>query len=211
MTLGGLTAAIGTKDPAQMAQANDNLTRALVPMLRDVDVAIAGGGDELLANEGDLLVPGDAVSVDPVTGLPLPYPLVATDRTGAAVPIVTTAGDYKYVGRLVVDFDSSGRVLATGAGSGPVRVSGVAPDAVEALIGEIRGVVEVAGPLSFGAVGVFAEILDPLVGAGISVLGFSTFDTDWILVPAESALAAADAWRRAGLVLTPSSLSGGAG
>ena len=106
--------------------------RALVPMLRDVDVAIAGGGDELLANEGDLLVPGDAVSVDPVTGLPLPYPLVATDRTGAAVPIVTTAGDYKYVGRLVVDFDSSGRVLATGAGSGPVRVSGVAPDAVAA-------------------------------------------------------------------------------
>ncbi|HET9021144.1 MAG TPA: ACT domain-containing protein [Ornithinibacter sp.] len=72
-------------------------------------------------------------------------------------------------------------------------------------------VVEVAGPLSFGAVGVFAEILEPLVAAGISVLGFSTFDTDWILVPVESAVAAADAWRRAGLVLTPSSLSGGAG
>jgi len=29
----GLTGAIGTHDPAQMAQANDNLTRALVPML----------------------------------------------------------------------------------------------------------------------------------------------------------------------------------
>lgn len=72
-------------------------------------------------------------------------------------------------------------------------------------------VVEVAGPLSFGAVGVFAEILDPLVAAGISVLGFSTFDTDWILVPVESAADAADAWRRAGLVLTPSSLGGGGG
>ena len=66
-----------------------------------------------------------------------------------------------------------------------------------------------AGPLSFGAVGVFAEILQPLVAAGISVLGFSTFDTDWVLVPVEQGTAAADAWRRAGLVVTPSSLTGG--
>ncbi len=69
--------------------------------------------------------------------------------------------------------------------------------------------VEVAGPLAFGAVGVFAEVLEPLVGAEISVLGFSTFDTDWVLVPVEQGAAAADAWRRAGLVVTPSSLTGG--
>ena len=42
-----------------------------------------------------------------------------------------------------------------------------------------------AGPLSFGAVGVFTEVLDPLAAAEISVLGFSTFDTDWVLVPAD--------------------------
>ena len=70
-------------------------------------------------------------------------------------------------------------------------------------------VVEVAGPLAFGAVGVFAEILEPLVHAEISVLGFSTFDTDWVLVPAAEARDAADAWRRAGLVVTPTSLTGG--
>ena len=70
-------------------------------------------------------------------------------------------------------------------------------------------VVEVAGPLSFGTVGVFAEVLEPLVEAEISVLGFSTFDTDWVLVPAEEAREAADAWRRAGLVITPTSLGGG--
>jgi hypothetical protein len=70
-------------------------------------------------------------------------------------------------------------------------------------------VVEVAGPLSFGTVGVFAEVLEPLVEAEISVLGFSTFDTDWVLVPAGEAREAADAWRRAGLVITPTSLSGG--
>ena len=69
--------------------------------------------------------------------------------------------------------------------------------------------VEVAGPLSFAAVGVFAEVLEPLVEAEISVLGFSTFDTDWVLVPVDSTRAAADAWRRAGLVITRTSLTGG--
>ncbi|HEX6577552.1 MAG TPA: bifunctional UDP-sugar hydrolase/5'-nucleotidase [Jiangellaceae bacterium] len=111
---------------------NVNEDRALVPMLSGVDVAIAGGGDELLANEGDLLVPGDVRAVDPATGQPFSYPVAATDADGAFVPIVTTAGDYKYVGRLVVNFDKSGAVLSVDDGSGPVRVSGVAPDAVEA-------------------------------------------------------------------------------
>ena len=69
--------------------------------------------------------------------------------------------------------------------------------------------VEVAGPLAFGAVGVFAEVLEPLVDAQISVLGFSTFDTDWVLVPAAEVRLAAEAWRRAGLVITPTSLTGG--
>ena len=40
---------------------------ALIPQLSGVDVVIAGGGDELLANPGDLLVPGD-------TPHPAPYP-----------------------------------------------------------------------------------------------------------------------------------------
>ena len=103
---------------------------ALIAGLRRIDVAIAGGGDELLANEGDLLVPGDTVSVDPVTGLPRSYPIYATDATGVQVPVVTTAGDYKSVGRLVVDFDQRGNVVGVDDVSGPVRVSGVAPDAV---------------------------------------------------------------------------------
>jgi 5'-nucleotidase len=103
----------------------------LVPMLSGLDVAIAGGGDELLANEDDLLVPGDARAINPATGQPFTYPTIATDADGVEVPIVTTAGDYKYVGRLVVNFDKDGNVLSTDDSSGPVRVSGVAPDAVE--------------------------------------------------------------------------------
>ena len=69
-------------------------------------------------------------------------------------------------------------------------------------------VVEVAGPLEFGMWGVMAEILAPLVDAHISVLAMSTFDTDWILVRTDEVTAAGEAWRRAGLVFTPTSLSG---
>jgi 2',3'-cyclic-nucleotide 2'-phosphodiesterase (5'-nucleotidase family) len=99
-----------------------NEDRALATMLEDVDVMIAGGGDEILANPGDLLVPGD----DPQA----PYPILATDAEGRSVPVVTTGGHYKYVGRLVARFDRRGRVVEIGDESGPVRVSGTAPDAV---------------------------------------------------------------------------------
>jgi 5'-nucleotidase len=104
--------------------------RELIPLLSNVDVAIAGGGDELLADDDTPLVPGDEISLDPVTGEPLRYPLFVTDAAGVDVPVVTTPGDYKYVGRLAVSFDRRGRVLSVDGGSGLVRVSGVEPDAV---------------------------------------------------------------------------------
>jgi len=98
----------------------------LLAQLRGVDVVVAGGGDELLANEGDLLVPGDE---DEVSG---PYPLMAQDAEGKDVPIVTGVGNYKYVGRLIVGFDRRGEVVWIDDRSGPVRVAGGDnPDAVE--------------------------------------------------------------------------------
>jgi 2',3'-cyclic-nucleotide 2'-phosphodiesterase (5'-nucleotidase family) len=104
---------------------NINEDLALAPMLREVDVMIAGGGDELLANEDDLLVPGD------VRNPALPYPLYATGGDGAQIPVITTPGDYKYVGRLITEFDKNGNVVGVGPQSGPVRVAGgTNPDAV---------------------------------------------------------------------------------
>lgn len=98
---------------------------ALAPLLHDVDVMVAGGGSEVLANPGDLLVPGDVAYG--------PYPMLATGGDGASIPVITTQGDYFYVGRLEVTFDSAGHVTATTGG--PVRVAnaafadGVTPDA----------------------------------------------------------------------------------
>lgn len=56
----------------------------------------------------------------------------------------------------------------------------------------------VEGPLDFALTGVLHALLGPLAEAGISVFTISTYSTDWLLVPTESAEAAAEAWRRRG-------------
>lgn len=106
----------------------------LATSLSGVDVMVAGGGDELLANPDDLLLPSH--DADDVFG---PYPMVAVDYDGNEVPVVTTSGQYGYLGRLVVDFDKDGNVI--GWDGGPIRVvgevfdDGVASDsAVQALV-----------------------------------------------------------------------------
>jgi 5'-nucleotidase/UDP-sugar diphosphatase len=97
--------------------------RAVVALLENVDIVISGGADDLLANDDDVLI-----------GTPRPtpagpYPTIATDSTGADVPIVTTQGEYRYVGRLTAIFDNQGRLISTDdARSGPVRVSADAAD-----------------------------------------------------------------------------------
>jgi 5'-nucleotidase len=99
--------------------------KALIAQLRGVDIAIAGGGNEVLANPGDLLLPGDRPAGT--------YPVVVKDLSGRKVPIVTTGGEYKYVGRLSVDFDiTTGDITRINSDSGPIRVvGGLHPDAVK--------------------------------------------------------------------------------
>ncbi len=105
---------------------NINEDIELAAMLDGVDIMVAGGGDEVLANPGDLLVPGDEAIVFG------PYPIMATDIDGTEVPVVTTRGNYSYVGQLVVGFDEDGNVIVIGDDSGPKRVAGGdQPDAVE--------------------------------------------------------------------------------
>jgi 5'-nucleotidase len=100
---------------------------SLAALLSGVDVIIAAGGHELLANADDVLVPGDVR--DPAR----PYPLLAEGADNNPVLVTTTSGGYRYVGRLVVRFDEKGRVIYVDPKSGPVRVTGgLLPDAVTA-------------------------------------------------------------------------------
>ena len=52
--------------------------------------------------------------------------------------------------------------------------------------------------VEFSLVGILVALLKPLADAGIPVLTVSTFDTDWVLLPASKAAAAAAVWHAAG-------------
>jgi len=79
--------------------------REVIAQLSGVDIAVAGGGDELLVNDEAQLLPGE--DPEDIYGT---YPLYAADADGIEVPIVTTAGNYKYVGRLDATFDAEGNL-----------------------------------------------------------------------------------------------------
>jgi len=87
------------------AASND---RELVALLKGVDVAVAGGGDELLQStsidDAMELIPGESKPVGE-------YPTMLTDQDGIEVPLVTTSGNYKYLGRADLIFDSRGNLL----------------------------------------------------------------------------------------------------
>jgi 2',3'-cyclic-nucleotide 2'-phosphodiesterase (5'-nucleotidase family) len=137
---------------------------ALVPQLDGVDIVVAGGGDDLLANSDDPLLPGDqAVG---------PYPTLAADADGTQVPVVTTSGSYRYIGRLVADFDRQGNLLGVDdARSGPIRISGPnLPDVVEPdPVVQQRVVEPVAAYVAALAENVIAQTDVPLDGLRTSV------------------------------------------
>ena len=71
--------------------------------VKDVDIIIAGGSNTLLADETDRLHPGDTAG--------RPYPILTQSATNEPIAIVGTDGNYRYVGRLVVDFDEAGIII----------------------------------------------------------------------------------------------------
>ncbi|MCY4371011.1 MAG: 5'-nucleotidase C-terminal domain-containing protein [bacterium] len=120
----------------------------LVASLEGVDVVIAGGGDDLLKNEGDTCLP-DEEAVNP-------YPIMVEDASGAMVPVITGPGGYRCIGELNVTFDADGNVTAAEGRSVGVGFD-VEPDpevqanvveplsaAVSAVDAEVIGTSEVA-------------------------------------------------------------------
>jgi 2',3'-cyclic-nucleotide 2'-phosphodiesterase (5'-nucleotidase family) len=81
------------------------LEKQLAPLLNGVDVIIGGGSNTLMADAGDRLRSGDVAAEG--------YPFLTTGLDGKPVAIINTDGNYKYVGRLVVDFDANGDIIPT--------------------------------------------------------------------------------------------------
>ncbi|MGI9017520.1 MAG: cell wall-binding repeat-containing protein [Euzebya sp.] len=116
----------------------------LIGQLSGVDAVVAGGGDEVLADPGDPLVPGDLSAVE------ASYPLLLTDADGRTVPTVTTAGDYKYLGRLTLYFGADGELLGdTPFDEGTSRQLRLADESLPGGVARDSRVVEqVEGPVN---------------------------------------------------------------
>lgn len=80
-----------------------SIEQELATRLSNVDIIVAGGSNTRLVDETDRFRDGDTAQGT--------YPIFTTDADGNPVAVVNTDGNYKYVGRLVVDFDQNGILL----------------------------------------------------------------------------------------------------
>jgi 2',3'-cyclic-nucleotide 2'-phosphodiesterase (5'-nucleotidase family) len=81
------------------------LEEELIPLLRGVDVAIAGGSDTIVADNTDRLRAGDEATEV--------YPVITQNLDGDPAIVLSTDGEYSYVGRLVLEFDDNGVINTT--------------------------------------------------------------------------------------------------
>ncbi len=81
-----------------------SIEQELAARLEHVDIIVAGGSNTRLFDDNDRPRDGDSVQGA--------YPIVIENAGGTDTLVVNTDGSYKYVGRLVIDFDDDGNILA---------------------------------------------------------------------------------------------------
>ncbi|NER82400.1 MAG: alkaline phosphatase, partial [Leptolyngbya sp. SIO1D8] len=79
------------------------IEQALAERLSNVDIIVAGGSNTRLFDSNDRPRAGDTAQGD--------YPTFITGADGNPVAVVNTDGNYRYVGRLVIDFDENGVII----------------------------------------------------------------------------------------------------
>lgn len=107
------------------------IEEALAARLSNVDVVIAGGSNTRLLDDTDRLIDGDVAQ-----GI---YPKFIANADGGVTALVNTDGNYKYVGRLVIDFDEDGNIVqesydSTVSGAYATDDQGVADLGAETLV-----------------------------------------------------------------------------
>ncbi len=117
-----------------------SIEQALATRLKNVDVIVAGGSNTRLFDADDRPRSGDSVQGE--------YPIFKTDADGKPIAVVNTDGNYKYIGRLVVDFDANGNVIpesydAAVSGAYATDDAGVATLGAQGLVDpEIQAIVD---------------------------------------------------------------------
>lgn len=149
------------------------LEQELATLLDGVDVIVAGGSDTRLLDSEDVargsVQPGDTSQGD--------YPFLTTDKSGNPVAVVSTDGEYSYVGRLVVDFNADGilqtssidpnvsgayatttaQVEALWGSTEAAFASGTAGNTVQTLVNSVTGVVTAQDGNTFGSTSVYID------------------------------------------------------
>ncbi len=160
-----------------------SIEQELASRLSHVDIIVAGGSNTRLVDENDRLRAGDTAQ-----GV---YPIIKTDADGKPVAVVNTDGNYKYVGRLVIDFDAEGVIIPESydpliSGAYATDAQGVTDLNAEALIDpEIQAIVDqlrevIVGKESnvFGVSNVYLEGLRPAIRQQETNLGNLTADAN---------------------------------
>ena len=128
---------------------------ALAGRLSGVDIIMAGGSNTRLFDDNDVIRAGDSDQGQ--------YPIFTTDKDGNPIAIVNTDGSYKYVGRLVVDFDENGHIITD---SYDADVSG-------AYATDAAGVAAVGGVADAEIVQIVEAIEAQIVSTQSNILGYS--------------------------------------
>ncbi len=81
------------------------IEQELAARLENVDIIVAGGSNTRLFDDNDRIRDGDSDQGQ--------YPLFIENGGGTTTAVVNTDGNYKYVGRLVIDFDKDGNIIPT--------------------------------------------------------------------------------------------------
>ncbi len=82
-----------------------SIEQELASRLENVDIIVAGGSNTRLFDDNDRIRDGDSDQGQ--------YPLFIENAGGTTTAVVNTDGNYKYVGRLVIDFDEDGNLIPT--------------------------------------------------------------------------------------------------
>ena len=99
---------------ATQLQQLDN-EKLLATKMRHVDIIVAGGSGAIMAKPGTVLQPGDSIAEN--------YPYTTTDLDGRTVAVVSGEGQYQYLGRLVVVFNSDGHITSIDSVSNNITVN----------------------------------------------------------------------------------------
>ncbi|MDX5319940.1 MAG: lamin tail domain-containing protein, partial [Bacteroidota bacterium] len=112
-----------------------SVEKSLANLLNGVDIIVAGGSNTRMGDNTDALYSSAKISD---AAFDETYPFLTNSINGDPVAVVNVDGDYKYLGRLVVEFDKEGKLII---GSLDPNISGVyasIPSNVSAVNGTIH-------------------------------------------------------------------------